>query len=125
MFRDEINGDTAAMYAPPQETMPCRKVTLDEDVFGRSTLNVREMLAQVMRALCLSPHRACVRVRPRERSRKRIQPASMDHDSSSSSVSLSSLELSDTKVYEPSIRSLLGTASHLCEAVVLELRTGS
>jgi len=27
-------------------------------------------------------------------------------------VSLSSLELGDTKVYEPSIRALLGTASH-------------
>jgi hypothetical protein len=32
---------------------------------------------------------------------------------------LSSLVLSDTKVYEPYIRALLGTASHLCEAVVL------
>ena len=28
------------------------------------------------------------------------------------------LEMSDTKVYEPEIRALLGTASHLCEAVV-------
>ena len=34
-----------------------------------------------------------------------------------------SLELSDTKVYEPQIRALLGTASHFCEAVVLRLRT--
>ena len=32
------------------------------------------------------------------------------------------LELSDTKVYEPEIRALLGTASHSCEAVVLESR---
>ena len=42
---------------------------------------------------------------------------------SSSSVSLSSLELSDTKVYEPQIRALLGTAAHFCEVVVLKLRT--
>ena len=33
------------------------------------------------------------------------------------------LELSDTKVYEPKIRDLLGTASHYCEAVVFEWRT--
>ena len=42
---------------------------------------------------------------------------------SSSSLLLSSLELIDTKVYEPQIRALLGTASHSCEAVVLKLRT--
>ena len=33
------------------------------------------------------------------------------------------LELSDTKVYEPYIRGLLGTASQYCGAVVLEPRT--
>jgi len=32
--------------------------------------------------------------------------------------------LSDTKVYEPSIRARLGTAAHFCEVVVLKLRTG-
>jgi len=32
----------------------------------------------------------------------------------SSSLFLSSLELSDTKVKEPEIRALLGTASHFC-----------
>jgi len=37
--------------------------------------------------------------------------------SSSSSLSLSSLELSDTKVYEPQIR---GTTAYLCEVVVVE-----
>ena len=42
---------------------------------------------------------------------------------SSSSVLLSSLELSDTQVYEPYIRALLGTDSHFCEVVVLTLRT--
>jgi len=31
-----------------------------------------------------------------------------------SSLLLSSLELSDTKVYEPRIRALLGTSSHFC-----------
>ena len=41
--------------------------------------------------------------------------------SSSSSLLLSSLELSDTKVYEHQIRALLGTALHFCEAVVLKL----
>jgi len=43
--------------------------------------------------------------------------------SSSSSFLLSSLELSDAKVYEPCIRALLGTASEFCEVVVLKLRT--
>ena len=38
------------------------------------------------------------------------------------SLLLSSLELSDTHVYEPYIRALLGTAAHLCK-VVLKLRT--
>ena len=41
----------------------------------------------------------------------------------SSSLLLSSLELSDTKVYEPYTRTRLGTASHFCEVVVLKLRT--
>ena len=41
----------------------------------------------------------------------------------SSSLLLSSLELSNTQVYEPWIRTLLGTASHLCEVVVLQART--
>ena len=40
-----------------------------------------------------------------------------------SSLSTSSLELSDTTVYEPSIRALLGPASQFCEAVVLRSRT--
>ena len=35
--------------------------------------------------------------------------------------------MSDTKVYEPSIRALLGTASHFCEGVVVnrKLLTGT
>ena len=37
---------------------------------------------------------------------------------------LSSLDLSDTHVYEPYMRALLGTASHFCEVVVLK-STGS
>ena len=40
---------------------------------------------------------------------------------SSFSLLLSSLELSDTKVYEPQMRALLGTASHFCEVVDLKL----
>jgi len=40
-----------------------------------------------------------------------------------SSSLLSSLELSDTKVYAPEIRARLGTATHLCKAVVLKLET--
>ena len=39
------------------------------------------------------------------------------------SLLLSSLELSDTKVYEPQIRALLGTASHFCEVIVPKLRS--
>ena len=38
-----------------------------------------------------------------------------------SSLLLSSLELSDRKVYEPYMRALLGTAAHFCEVVVLKL----
>ena len=38
----------------------------------------------------------------------------------SSSLLLASLELSDTQVYEPSIRALLGTVSHFCEVVVVK-----
>ena len=41
----------------------------------------------------------------------------------SSFALLSSLELSDTQVYEPSIGAPLRTASHFCEVVVLKLRT--
>jgi hypothetical protein len=44
-------------------------------------------------------------------------------DSVSSSLSLSSLDLSDTHVYAPGKRALLGTASHFCEVLVLKLRT--
>jgi len=44
----------------------------------------------------------------------------LERNSSSSSLLLSSLELSDTKVYEPYIRALLGTASQFCEVVVLK-----
>jgi len=40
---------------------------------------------------------------------------------SSSSLLLSSLESSDTQVYEPLIRALLGTAAHFCELVVLKV----
>jgi len=42
----------------------------------------------------------------------------------SSSVLLSSLELSDTKVYEPEIRALLGTASHFSEALATGIGGG-
>jgi hypothetical protein len=42
----------------------------------------------------------------------------------SSSLLFSNLELSDTKVHEPSIRAFLGTDLHCCEVVVLGLRTG-
>ena len=42
---------------------------------------------------------------------------------SSSSLLRSSLELSDTTIYEPQIRAHLGTFSHFCLVVVLKLRT--
>jgi len=38
-----------------------------------------------------------------------------------SSLLLSSLEMSDTKVYEPQIRARLGTAAHFCKVFVLKL----
>ena len=41
--------------------------------------------------------------------------------SSSSFLLLSSLELSDTTIYEPSIRALLGIASHFCECFACKL----
>ena len=43
----------------------------------------------------------------------------------SSSLLLSSLELSDAKVYEPQTRARLGTAAHFCEVVVLKLKNVS
>ena len=43
--------------------------------------------------------------------------------SSSSSSLLSSPEMSDAKVYAPSIRARLGTTAHFCEVAVLKLRT--
>ena len=42
------------------------------------------------------------------------------HAEVSSSVLLSSPELSDTKVYAPSIRARLGTTAHFCKVVVLK-----
>ena len=55
------------------------------------------------------------------------EPSTLEHDSQTRSAGpcfsfllLSSLELSDIKVYEHSIRALLGAASHFCVVVVLE-----
>jgi len=44
-----------------------------------------------------------------------VQFTEVDCIFSSSSLLLSSLELSDTQVYAPSIRARLGTAEHFCE----------
>jgi len=52
-----------------------------------------------------------------------IRPGMQIQVNSSSYLLLSSLELSDTTIYEPQIRALLGTASHFCQVVVLKLRT--
>ena len=57
---------------------------------------------------------------PRVRHREGGHVQRAAHLLSSSSLLLSSLESSDTKVYEPSLRARLGTASHFCEVVVLE-----
>ena len=53
-----------------------------------------------------------------------VQHAPLDSLSSrtSSSSLLSSLGSSDTSVYEPGIRALLGTAALLCKEVFLKLR---
>ena len=45
------------------------------------------------------------------------------HPPSSSARLLSSLEFSDTTIYEPEIRALLETAPHFCWALVLKFRT--
>jgi len=39
----------------------------------------------------------------------------------SSSLLLSSLEMSDTEVYEPEIRARLGPVAHFCEVVILSV----
>ena len=52
-------------------------------------------------------------------------PAHYNFEVFSSSLLHSSPELSDKKVYEPQIQALLGTASHFCQVVVLNLGTGS
>ena len=59
------------------------------------------------------------------RIRTRIVGGAMiiNQHASSSSLLFSSLKLSDTKVFEPQIRTLLGTASHFSEVVLLKLRT--
>jgi len=47
---------------------------------------------------------------------QRAPPLETPSPSSSSSLLLSSLELSDTTIYEPSIRARLRTASHFCHS---------
>jgi hypothetical protein len=54
---------------------------------------------------------------------ERMIPTFVRAGNFSSSLLLSSLKLSDSKVDEPEMRSLLGTALHFCEVVVLKLRT--
>jgi len=50
------------------------------------------------------------------------QPSTLNsqHSTFFFALILSSLELSGTKVFEPYIRALLGTASHFCEVVILK-----
>ena len=59
----------------------------------------------------------------RPRSRSARESSLLTTYSSSSSLLLSSLQMSDSRVYEPKVRALPGTASHFYEVVVLELRT--
>ena len=57
---------------------------------------------------------------------KQPTPSSLNSSNSFlSSLLFSSLEFSHTKVYEPWIRALLGTASQFCDVVVLKSRTAS
>ena len=49
-------------------------------------------------------------------------PRTAQEGGESCSLLLTSVELSDTQVYGPQMRALLGTASHFCEHVVLGLR---
>ena len=53
-----------------------------------------------------------------KRSREREEAGGVFVRSSSSTALLSSLELSDTKVYGPELRALLGTAAQSCKVVV-------
>ena len=54
------------------------------------------------------------------RRKQAFRPRGSDVRVVSSYVCLSSQELSDTTIYEPYTRALLGTASHFCEVVVLK-----
>ena len=48
-----------------------------------------------------------------------LEQSAVVEASTSSSVLIPSLELSDTKVYAPQIRTLLGIAAHFCTVVVV------
>ena len=61
--------------------------------------------------------RLCHHVTPPRLSISPSPSLSLSHPSSSSSLLLSSLELSDTKVYEPNIRARLEAADHFCKVV--------
>ena len=56
-------------------------------------------------------------------SAKKVGPSQACGRFSSFSLLLSSLEFSDTTMYDPSIRALLRTAPHFCQVVVHKLRT--
>ena len=79
-------------------------------------------------ALCLGPYGgprgvgvSCERGTP-VAARKLHRRLYSDGDLIESSLLLLSLALSDTKVYELYVRALLGTASQICEEVVLKSR---
>ena len=72
---------------------------------------------------CFHGHHVCTPTRRKcpRCGQRRVSCAASLQGPSSCSVLPSSLELRDTTIYEPSIRALLGTASHSCRAAFLRL----
>jgi len=89
---------------------------------------LRRIVSCITQLKCQGPPRTC-RARKEEEEEEETpsegsaQRSTPPHFSSSPSyLSRSSLELSDTRVYEPETRALLGPASHLCEGAALRSR---
>ena len=81
----------------------------------------RQLAAKVDLATWIGRNGGCRRRRTsRTCASSSTTPRSTPSRSFSSSLLLSSLELSDSQVYVPETRALLGTASHFCEVVVLK-----
>ena len=85
------------------------------------TLNLILLFPPVGHSQTPTSQRASPKPRRHTTTLRRSQPCL----TSTSSFLLSSIELSDTKVFEPYMRALLGTDLQFCEEVVLKSRTAS